>query len=185
MTTLSTAGWVVHDVGLATNIGGTMFGMMALEPSLDEVDDAHERDLVSQKAWNKFSWVKLASHVAFAVPWFIGRSMLTGKEVSARARALTRTKDYLIGASLITGVTSFVIGRVLNRKVESGEGPERARQRGARNEGAQQAKGLEKAVSVIGTLNMIASIGVLAVTSILAMEGSESVRFAARSRRLP
>ena len=105
MTTLSTAGWVVHDVGLATNIGGTMFGMMALEPSLSEVDDAHERDLVSQKAWNKFSWVKLASHVAFAVPWFIGRSMLTGKEVSARARALTRTKDYLIGASLITGIT--------------------------------------------------------------------------------
>jgi hypothetical protein len=183
MATLSTAGWVVHDVGLATNIGGTMFGMLALEPALKDVDDARERDQVSQQAWNKFSWVKLASHVAFAVPWFIGRSMLTGNEVSARARALTRTKDILVGASLITGIASFVIGRALSRKVDRGEGPERARQGGARN--AQQSKGLEKAVSFLGTLNMLASTGVLAVTSILAMEGSESVRFAARSRRLP
>lgn len=184
MATLSTAGWVIHDVGLATNIGGTMFGMLALEPALEEVDDARERDEVSQNAWNKFSWVKLASHVAFAVPWFIGRSMLNGNEVSARARALTRTKDFLVGATLITGITSFVIGRVLSRKVERGDYPERGRQ-GRGGKGAQQAKGLETAVSVIGTLNMVASIGVLAVTSILAMEGSESVRFSARSRRLP
>jgi hypothetical protein len=182
MTTLSTAGWIVHDVGLATNIGGTMFGMMALEPSLDEVDDPRERDMVSQQAWNKFSWVKLASHAMFAVPWIIGRTMLSGNEVSARARALTRTKDVLVGTTLITGITSFVIGRMLNRKVERGQNPERAR---TGNRGAQEAKRLEKAVSVIGTLNMLASIGVLALTSILAMEGSESVRFAAKSRCLP
>ena len=34
MAPLSTAGWIVHDVGLATNIGGQVFGMVALEPAV-------------------------------------------------------------------------------------------------------------------------------------------------------
>jgi hypothetical protein len=64
MATLSSAGWIVHDIGLAATIGGTMFGQLALEPSLDQVKNPRERDHVSEKAWNRFSWVKLASHAA-------------------------------------------------------------------------------------------------------------------------
>src|SRR4051812_42347776 len=44
MATLSSTGWIVHDVGLATSIGGAMFGKLALEPALDEVSDTRERD---------------------------------------------------------------------------------------------------------------------------------------------
>ncbi|HEU0030356.1 MAG TPA: hypothetical protein VFQ53_06985 [Kofleriaceae bacterium] len=181
MTTLSSAGWVVHDIGLATTIGGSLFGQLALEPSLDQVSRAAERDRVSEKAWNRFSWLKLAGHVAFAVPWFVGRKMLSGNEVSARARALTLTKDGLVIASLVTGVSSFVIGQILGRKVRRGQGPEQAK---ARRE-AHESTALERAVSVLGALNTIASTGVLAVTSLLAMEGSESLRFSVRSRDLP
>jgi hypothetical protein len=182
MATLSTAGWIVHDVGLATNIGGQVFGMVALEPAVNEVDSAEDRDQLSEDAWNRFSWIKLASHAAFAVPWFIGRSMLSGNEVSARARALTRTKDILVGTSLITGIASFIIGKALSAKVKKGAGPERKRAGKSRDD---ESTGLEKAVSIMGTLNLLATTGVLAVTTILAMEGSESVRFAATTRRLP
>ena len=184
MPTLSSAGWIVHDVGLATAIGGSLFGKVALEPALGEVSMPIERDHASEKAWNRFSWINLASHVAFAVPWLIGRRMLTGREVSARARGLTRTKDVVVGLSLITGVSSIVIGRLLGRKARAGEGPERARSGQARGE-AYEATVLEKAVATLGTINMLANAGVLAVTSLLAMQGSKSIRFGARSRCLP
>lgn len=183
MTTLSSAGWVVHDLGLATTIGGSLFGQVALEPALEEVRSARERDLASEKAWTRFSWIKLASHAAFAVPWIIGRTMLSGEEVSARGRALTRTKDILVGASLITGVASHILGRILGNKVKRGEGPEQARGGMAGEE--KESKALEAAVWVTGGLNLISTAGVLAVTALLAMEGSESVKFAVDSRRLP
>src|SRR5579872_1884716 len=34
MSTLSTAAWAAHDVGLATAVGGTLYGRAALEPAL-------------------------------------------------------------------------------------------------------------------------------------------------------
>lgn len=182
MTALSSAGWIVHDVGLAATIGGGLFGQFALEPSLDEISRPVERDRMSAKAWNKYSWMKLAGHAAFAIPWLIGRGMLSGNEVSARARTLTRAKDILVGASLISGIASIVIGRTLSKKSREGRGPDQAR-----HQGADDAKSpvLEKTVAVAGVVNQVATIGVLAVTSLLAMEGSDSLRFAAVTKKLP
>src|SRR3954464_16017611 len=109
MATLSSAAWVVHDVGLAASIGGTLFGRAALEPSLDEIQDPAERDRVSADAWKRFSWVNLASPVAFAVPGLLGRTMRSGDEVSGEARALTRVKDVLVGLSVVTGIGSVLL----------------------------------------------------------------------------
>jgi hypothetical protein len=180
MTALSSAGWIVHDVGLATTIGGGLFGQFALEPSLDEISKPVERDRMSAKAWNRYSWMKLAGHAAFAIPWFIGRGMLSGNEVSKRARALTLAKDVLVGASLVTGVATIAVGRYLSGKSERSEGPDANRERGE-----AEAPMLEKLVGVLGTANTIATVGVLAVTSLLAMEGNQSLRFKPRAKRLP
>lgn len=183
MTTLSSAGWIAHDIGLATTIGGGLFGQYALEPSLDEISDPDERDQLSEKAWNRYSYVKLASHLAFAVPWFIGRGMLSGREVSARARALTLTKDILVGTSLVTGIAAFAIGKILGKRTRRGEGPDKARARGKGEE--SESPMLEHTVAIVGAINSLATIGVLAVTSLLAMEGSESFRFSAVTKKLP
>lgn len=176
MPNLSTVGWIAHDVGLATNIGGSLFGYFALEPALTEIGSNDDRDRASEKAWSRFSWVKLAGHAAFVIPWVVGRGILSGREVSMRARKLTLVKDILVGASLVTGIASFMIGRRLSTKVEQRRGPEK---------GDAESKKLESAVSFIGAINMVATVGVLAVTAALAMEGSESLRFSATSRRLP
>lgn len=177
MTALSSAGWIVHDVGLATSIGGSMFGKFALEPALDEVGNPIERDHASEDAWRRFSWLNLASHAAFAIPWLIGRSMLSGREVSGRARALTRVKDVLVGASLITGVASIVLGRVLGAKARRNEGPEASAD--------QRARGLERAVSIAGLGNLLSTAGIAIVTTLLAMEGNKSLRFSATTKCLP
>jgi uncharacterized membrane protein len=184
MSTLSSAGWIVHDVGLATSIGGSLFGNLALEPAIKEVSNTQERDEISESAWKRFNWVNLASHVAFAVPWFIGRTMLDGGEVTTKARQLTVVKDVLVGASLVTGISSFIIGRMLGRRARRGEGPEQMKS-GRRGGDAKMSPVLERAVSILGVGNLLATAGVMAVTSLLAMEGSKSVRFAPRTRWLP
>lgn len=182
MPMISTAGWVAHDLGLAASIGGSLFGQVALEPALKNVDDPFERDRVSYRAWNNFSWINLAGHVAFAAPWIVGRTILSGSEAGPRARALTLAKDVLVGASLATGIACFVIGKLLGGKTKRGEGPETVK---AGQVDEPESPMLEKVVAVLGAANLLATTGVAAVTAVLAMESSESLRFAATSRRLP
>jgi hypothetical protein len=177
VTAISSAAWVVHDLGLATAVGGNIFGQASLEPALREVSSPVERDRVSADAWRRFSWIKLAAHAAFAVPWLVGRNLRTGREVSARARSLTRAKDVLVGLSLITGVVSHLIGMRLAHRIERGEGPEES--------GDERARVLERSVSTLGTVNTLVNAGILGVTTLLAMHASKSMRFALSSRRLP
>jgi hypothetical protein len=192
MSTLSTAAWAAHDVGLATAIGGTLYGRAALEPALHEIADPAERDRVSTSAWQRFTWLNLAAHGVYAATWFVGRSMLSGREVSSTARGLTRFKDGLVIAGLVTGIGTAVLGRMLGKCEQRGEGPAQAREVGGAARtvagGTAQAErtvALQRAVGGLGIANLIANIATLGITAALAMEGSRSPRFAARSRYLP
>jgi uncharacterized membrane protein len=187
MPLLSSTAWVLHDLGLATSIGGTLFGRLAMHPALGAVSDPQERDRVAEIAWRRFSRMNLTAHGAMAVSWFIGRQLLSGEEVSEQGRALTRTKHALVAASVTTGVASAVLGRSLGRRIDSRRGPHNARETngrlGARE--AARARRLDRAVSIAGLLNLVANAGIAAVTTILAMQSGRSMRLAAASRELP
>jgi hypothetical protein len=71
------------------------------------------------------------------------------------------------------------------KKSLKGRGPDVARAAGVDESEKSGSPALEKTIAVVGTVNMIATAGVLAVTSLLAMEGSESMRFAVASKKLP
>ncbi len=178
MSYLTSAAWIAHDLGLATTIGGTIFGHRALHPALNErLDDDQQRRMVADAAWRKFSWLNLAAHAAFAATWLVGRTMLSGREVSRTGRTLTRVKDGLVIASLATGVASIALGRVLGKKVRERE------QGGARPDASIER--LSKAVRVLGTLNLLATAGIGAVTTGLSMQASRSLPFSYVSRKLP
>lgn len=173
MARLSSAAWVAHEIALATAIGGTMFGRVALQPALREVGSDRVRTEIEDTAWRRFSWMNLAAHAVVASTWFIGRSMLSGREVSRRSRRLTRAKDYLIIASLVTGVANAIAGRKLGM-MERGRAP-----------GDRQTDRLRKVVSALGMTNLIANTSVISLTTVLAMEASRSLPFSYRSRKLP
>lgn len=178
MSYLSSAAWIAHDLGLATTIGGTLFGQRALHPALRErLGDKQQSMLVADAAWRKFSWLNLAAHTMFAATWLVGRSMLSGREVSRTSRTLTRIKDGLVIASLVTGISSIVLGRVLGKRTR-----ERA-QGDARQDG--EIERLRRAVGALGKLNLIAAAGIGVVTTGLSMEASKSLPFSYVSRRLP
>lgn len=187
MAKLSTAAWLVHDLGLAASLGGTLFGRVALQPSLHRIALPEERDLVSADAWKRFSWINLVSHAAFAVPWLVGRSMMSGREVSCGARTLTRAKDVAVVVSLVSGVASVLLGRRLARRGIEGRGPQVVREErfGFSDREIHRTRRLKKAVGVLGLINMISLAKVGGLTTMLAMKGNQSVRFAPRSRLLP
>lgn len=187
MGTLSSVAWAAHDVGLAATIGGTLFGRAALEPALEDIQSPRERDRVSADAWQRFSWWNLAAHGVFAVSWLVGRKMLSGREVSATARRLTKVKDDLMIVSLISGVSSILCGRALGKRAERGLGPEQVRDEETKEieQDANRTRAIDRAVGVLGMINLLANVGIASVTSMLAMQANRSVRFSSRSRRLP
>lgn len=171
MSAWSSFAWVLHDLGLATAVGGAIYGKFAFHPAARRIGDPQERDEVVDTAWKRFQALNLIAHGTVATTWFIGRHLLSGREAGPKARALTIAKDSLIGTSLVTGLASTVLGRVLSAKIERHEGPaEEAHENGSRR--------LERAVGVLGSANLATNAGVVAVTSLLAMQAGRSGRFA-------
>ncbi len=52
---LSSAAWVMHDLGLATNFGGALFGKVGLHPAVRQITSERERGEVVAEAWKGFS----------------------------------------------------------------------------------------------------------------------------------
>lgn len=173
MARLSSGAWIAHDLGLATALGGTVFGRFALAPALHEIS-GKQRDTVSDIAWRRFSWINLVAHGIVAATWFAGRALL-GREASKPSRTLTLVKDGLVVASLATGVASVLLGRLFGKRL---------RERGSVIEEKSVAP-LRKAVSVLGIANLAANTGIGAVTTVLALEASKPGPFAWFGRRLP
>jgi uncharacterized membrane protein len=173
MAKLSSAAWIAHDIGLAAAIGGTLFGRVALQPALREVGSDRVRGEVADTAWKRFSWINLAAHAVVASTWFVGRSMLSGREVSRTSRQLTCAKDALVVASVVTSVATAIGGRKLGtmeRTVGVGD---------------RKTERLRKLVSLLGATNLVADMAIAGVTTTLAMEASHSLPFSYVSRRLP
>ncbi|HSS01389.1 MAG TPA: hypothetical protein VLM79_30225 [Kofleriaceae bacterium] len=168
MTVLSTAAWTAHEIGLATAVGGTMFGRAALQPALREIADPEDRDRVSAEAWRRFSWLNLAAHGVVAATWLAGRTMLSGRAASGSARTLTRIKDGLVVTSIATGVASFVVGGKVGDRIRDeskGEGVISEANRAWRKDGAER-----RAVRTLGIVNLLANVAILGITTMLAMD---------------
>lgn len=185
MPKLSTAGWIAHDLGLATAIGGSLFGKVAFDPSLRQIKNARWRDKVNEDAWGRYGPVSLAAHALIVLPWVAGRFMLSGKEVSSTARTLTRVKDVLVGVSVLTVAASALLGRLMARKKERDVGPEEARADNHRNAAEQKKVAIDYTLDAVSLVNLVANAGLVGVTAVLAMEGNQSKRFAREADDLP
>jgi len=158
MANLSSAAWIAHDVGLATALGGTLFAREALHPALREgIDDQLDRDRVADAAWRRFSWVNLAAHGTMAATWFAGRALLSGRHTRRMPRPLLIAKDALIGASLVTGIASVIMGRILGKRVRTQHTLEER----------EKVETLRRAVGATGLLNLAANVGIVGLTTVL------------------
>ena len=184
MSKLSTGAWVAHNLGLAACFGGTLFGKLALNPSVAVIDSKPERGRVTGASWNRFNLVNAASLGVAAATWFFGRAGISSRSIDDEARGLVLAKDVLFGVAALTGLASLVVQRVLSRQAPEGAVPTETGNVPA-PETPDGAARLVRVVSALGNANFALFAGIIAVTTILSMRAGESARWSAVSRLLP
>src|ERR671910_3532959 len=97
----------LHKMGLGINLGGTIFGLVALNPSVARFGNRRERGRVLNEAWMRFQTVGILAMGATVATWRFGG--LKGAE-SDIDPALAGTKDVLLGGALITSIASAIAG---------------------------------------------------------------------------
>jgi hypothetical protein len=182
MARFSTAAWIAHDLGMATGIGGGLFGRTALHPSVARVSDRRERGQVVSDAWRRFSWLELAGYALAAATWFTGRSRLGGREVDGTSRRLVLAKDGLMAATLATAIGSSIAGRRMSAPEPEGV-PMRSGDE-LMPDAARTSKELHPIVNALGVANLICAAGAAALTTVLAMRAGQSHRWSFLSRWL-
>lgn len=184
MTTLSTAAWIAHDLGLAAGVGGTLFGRVAMHPATRNITDREQRGLVVKDAWQMFNNIQLGALGLMALTWFAGRTSLSGREVDSTARGLTIAKDVLVVGTVVTAVATAVTGRKMAAQKPDGLPIDDTGQRVA-DDAPESAQKLDRLTGTLGLANMICGAGVIAVTAVLAMRAGKSTKWGFVSRMLP
>ncbi len=175
MARLSTAAWIAHDLGMATGIGGVLFGRTALHPAVERVSDRNERGQVVSDAWRRFSWYELGGYALAAVTWFAGRSRLGGREVDADTRKLVLAKDGLMLATVATAIGSSVTGRLMSAQQPEGVPMDNGDDLSAH--APATSKKLHPVVNAFGIANLLCAASVAGLTTMLAMRAGKSHRW--------
>ena len=166
--TLANSTRAAHDVGLAAWLGGVMFGKLAHNPALEKIASHSERGSVSNAAWNGYNPVNALGLGAAVLGWGAARlteakpSNLTGTE-----KSLSRAKDGLMAAAVLTSVGSGVQGARLARQGPDGAVPILTGTKPAADTPAEAAR-IQRSLGVLGNLSIAAGVALVAVNGILA-----------------
>jgi hypothetical protein len=165
--TLAEAARAAHDWGLASWLGGSMFGKFALNPSVAQISDHRERGKVVNAAWNGYNVINALSLGAVALGWFASRFTETRpSRLSSRERDLAKAKDGLTIAALVTGAASAVEGARLAKAEPEGAVPI---ERGTKpaEETPKPAALTQRMLGVLGTANIASGVGLVVVNAVL------------------
>ena len=182
---LSTAAWVTHDLGTAIGVGGSLFGRVALEPAVRHIEDREQRGQVVNDAWRRFGAVQIGALAVMATTWYVGRAKLGGAAVGGNGvHGLVVAKDILVGTTFASAVGAAITGNLMTKRRGSQAVPMNNKGEVA-GDAPRAERRLGRVTDAFGLLNLIAGVGVVAVTAILAMQAGKSGRWSAVSRFLP
>ena len=110
----------LHKMGLGINLGGTLFGLVALNPSVARVSDRSERGRVLNEAWMRFQAVATLAMGVTVAMWRLGGLKEAESDIDA---TLAGIKNVLLGGALLTSVASAIAGRRIARQAPEGDTP--------------------------------------------------------------
>src|SRR5215210_514801 len=122
----------LHKMGLGINLGGMIFGLVALNPSVACIGDRSERGLVLNEAWMRFQTIGTLAMGGTVATWRLGGLKEAEGDIDP---ALASIKNVVRGEALLTSVASALAGRRIASQapeqapegatpVESGAAPE-------------------------------------------------------------
>ena len=84
----------LHKMGLGINLGGTLFGLVALNPSVARIADRSERGRVLNEAWTRFQTVGTLAMGVTVATWRLGGLKEAEGDIDP---ALAGIKNVLLG----------------------------------------------------------------------------------------
>jgi len=166
--TLANTTRAAHDFGLASFLGGSMYGKFAMNPAVRVIESKPERGKVTNTAWNAYNVINAVSLVAVAGGW--GAARLTearSDRLSERERGLAKAKDGFVISTLLAGIASGIQGARLAKQapdgavaIESGVTPA--------EETPKPAATIQRSLGVLGNLSILSGVGLVVTNAILA-----------------
>jgi hypothetical protein len=164
---LSQVGRAAHDAGLAGLLGGTLYGRLALHPSVTEISDAAERGRVVNAAWRRYGVINSLSLAAVVAGWVGARAdEAADRRLSPPERNLARAKDVLVGVVGVTGLATAAQGVAFSKTVPGGAVPLRDGDHTA-PEAPQAAKRAKRRLNVLGVVSLAADVALVTVNAAL------------------
>ncbi len=166
--TIANATRVAHDWGLASYLGGAMFGKFALNPAVQVIESEPDRGKVANTAWNGYNLINALSLGAVATGW--GAARLTEARpdrLSGRERDLAKVKDGFVISTLLTGIASGIQGARLAKQAPDGAVPVESGVEPA-EETPKKAATIQRTLGVLGNLSIVSGVGLVVTNAILA-----------------
>jgi len=175
MTDLSGAARIAHDLSLAANFGGILFGKAAFNPSVGVVRSKTERGSLGGTTWNRFNAMNTLCFLLSAAAWPSARSSLLSEGAGPRARGLLRAKDALMGFAGALGLLVLVLQVVLYRQAPGGAVPLETGGVPAA-EASARASRLQRAVSSLGSVHVALFAVLISLTTMLSSEAARTAK---------
>jgi hypothetical protein len=164
---LSQVGRAAHDVGLAGLLGGTLFGRVALHPSVTAISDHSERGRVVNAAWRRYGVINALSLAAVVGGWAGARAdEAADRRLDPAERRLARAKDVLVGVVGVTGLASAVQGIAFSRTEPGGAVPLTDGDHAA-PEARERSKRAKRRVNALGVASLTADAALVVVNAAL------------------
>src|SRR5918997_3985606 len=90
----SKVGKVAHNLGMSAWFGGTLFGQVALNPTVSSISDRSERGRVLNEAWSRFQAVNLPAALSTVLGWRLGGGR---GDTGLRGAGVTRAQGVVLG----------------------------------------------------------------------------------------
>jgi hypothetical protein len=164
----------LHKMGLGINLGGTLFGLVALNPTVKRVSDRRERGRVLKEAWTRFQTVGILAMGLTVAMWRLGGLKEAESDIDATLAGL---KNILLGGALVTSVASAIAGRRIARQAPEGDTPVESGTEPA-PETPEEAARSQRLSAFLGAATVALVAGVLGLSSALevrAVEKSQGV----------
>ena len=159
----------LHKMGLGICLGGTLFGLIALNPSVARISDKRERGRVLNEAWMRFQTIgTLAMGVTVAM-WRLGGLKRAESDLDPTLAGL---KNILLGGALVTSVASALVGMRIARQAPEGATPVESGTEPA-PETPEEAARSQRLSAFLGVATVAQVAGVLGLSSALELQAVE------------
>ena len=159
---------VVHDLGLATWFGGSVFGILALNPAVEVLDDPEERGKMVDEGWARFQPYGALGLLGALVGHIIMRRN-PPRRPTQTYKTTALVQDFLLVGALVSSAASVALGEYADHQepdaytpVESATTPN--------EDTPEETVRAQKGLSLTSWAQLVTGVGLFVCSAILAVE---------------